>query len=112
MTRATITGRARDQSQPFTDIQPGDFTFGHHHGDDRDPPKWFRFGCPRGRGECYIPISPQTFGNGHTWKWNGDRKSPTFTPSVNCRSQDENGKPLAGCGWHGWIDSGNFREAG
>jgi hypothetical protein len=29
------------------------------------------------------------------WDWNGDRNSPTFTPSVNCGS----------C-WHGYIRDG------
>lgn len=31
------------------------------------------------------------------WDWDGNRDSPTFSPSVNCASH---------CGWHGYIRNG------
>lgn len=31
------------------------------------------------------------------WDWDGDRSSPTFSPSVNCEKA---------CGWHGYIRGG------
>lgn len=31
------------------------------------------------------------------WDWNGNRESPTFSPSINCESN---------CGWHGYLRNG------
>jgi hypothetical protein len=36
------------------------------------------------------------------WDWDGNRESPTFTPSINCESA---------CGWHGYIRSGRCVSA-
>lgn len=99
---------------PFVGITPGDV---HFSDEDyaRDPldvsaPKWIRFGCPRGHGECSVPIFPQTGANGHSWKWDGNRESPTLTPSINCLAHNpENpAEKYAGCGWHGHLVAGVF----
>ena len=65
-----------------------------------DPtPKWMRFPCPRGDGECMIALRPiQKLSNGASWEWDGNREAPTISPSINC----------GGCGWHGWIRAGKF----
>jgi hypothetical protein len=67
---------------------------------------YFEFKCPkhpvnrcggliiRGRGRDI----PQ-----RTWMWDGNRKAPTFSPSINCRSCP--GK------WHGYIESGRCVNA-
>ena len=34
------------------------------------------------------------------WEWNGDRSSPTFTPSINCTA----------C-WHGYVKNGRCVSA-
>jgi Family of unknown function (DUF6527) len=31
------------------------------------------------------------------WDWDGNRETPTFSPSINCESD---------CGWHGYIRNG------
>ena len=64
------------------------------------------FYCLQGRKLCHngcgiiigYPHKPD-FDNG--WQWNGDTKSPTLTPSINCQS----------CGWHGYLQNGLWREA-
>src|SRR4030088_2816151 len=91
--------------KPFIGFKPGDFTFGSHCDDLRDPPKWFRYGCPRGRGECMVPIFPRAYSYGATWRWDGNRDAPTLTPSINCLAEKD-GQKLAGCGWHGWVRAG------
>lgn len=73
-------------------------------------PKWMAFRCPRGHGECLIALRPQTFTNGAGWNWDGNREAPTISPSINCLSE-HNGRPAAGCGWHGWIRAGKFENA-
>ena len=70
-----------------------DFTF-----IGNDPPKWMRFKCPKGQGECVIALRPlQKNGVGASWEWDGNRESPTIRPSINCEKV---------CGWHGHIIAG------
>ena len=108
---------------PFVGIKPGDFIFSNEHmvgyaengADTVHPeggPKWLAFACPRGRGECSVPLFPQTTGKGHTWKWDGNREAPTLTPSINCLAcNPENpAEKYAGCGWHGHLRDGVFVE--
>lgn len=79
----------------------------------------FGFECPRGRGRCEgLLIVGADLGGGkvaqrgakgpHMWDWNGDFAAPTFTPSINCRTHTDAGRPAAGCGWHGWITAGKI----
>ncbi len=35
------------------------------------------------------------------WDWDGNRKEPTFSPSINCGAH---------CGWHGYIRGGRCVE--
>jgi len=56
------------------------------------------FICPCGCGrEGYLPMK----GNGHPqeWSWDGNRDSPTVTPSVQF---------VGGCRWHGWLRAGEW----
>lgn len=65
----------------------------------------FGFNCPKHDHRCegLVIISrtkrkhdPQGKNGGVAqWTWNGDRKRPTFAPSINC----------TGC-WHGYIRGG------
>jgi uncharacterized protein DUF6527 len=96
---------------PFVGMKPGDYLLSDEGIDAKPgtPAKWLRFACPRGRGECSVPLSPQKTSKGHTWKWDGNRERPTLTPSINCLSHDpQTGERFAGCGWHGHITGGRF----
>lgn len=65
----------------------------------------FSFACPMKARRCSglliagksdIPRDGQNQNGGRAqWGWDGNRASPTFTPSVNCGS----------C-WHGFIEKG------
>lgn len=65
----------------------------------------FGFNCPRHDRRCEglviagktdLARDPQGKNGGVAqWGWDGDRESPTFTPSVNC-----------GTCWHGFIERG------
>lgn len=100
-----VQGKQWPTNQPFVGFAPGDWTFSS----DDEHPKWLRFGCPRGTGECTVPIRPQTTRDGHGWNFDGNRDAPTLTPSINCLSE-YNGHPSAGCGWHGHVRAGRFEE--
>lgn len=71
------------------------------------------FVCPNGR-RCAILLGPQSADRPTpdgfcVWAWDGNRERPTITPSINCRSVDDEGKPAGGCGWHGFITNGVLR---
>ncbi len=73
-----------------------------------DDPDHLAYGCPcdtnciEGRAvhNCYIPVSRAKEPNG--WKWDGDWKAPTLTPSIQ-RMDD--------CRWHGFMTAGKFVKA-
>lgn len=61
------------------------------------------FWCPCGCGA----LARITVGAGHkptlhgpTWHWDGNRHSPTLSPSVHQLS----------CGWHGWLRAGYWES--
>jgi hypothetical protein len=68
--------------------------------------------CPRNGGLC----GSIRVGNGFkpdgkpTWAWDGKFDAPTLTPSIHCRDVDDQGRRCAGCGWHGWLAAGEWRE--
>lgn len=116
---ATVTGKHWPLGVPFVGGAPGDFLFSDERSDQAAgyAPKWFTFMCPRGRGECSVPLHPQTTGKGHTWHWQPagegqppSREQPTLTPSINCLAHNpENpAEKYAGCGWHGHVVNGAF----
>lgn len=79
-----------------------------------------QFVCPNGR-SCAVMVAPESFTvplgltpSGkerklHVWQGPGDPNRPTLSPSVDCRSRDEDGNPASGCGWHGFIQNGEMR---
>ena len=109
--RSVVKMRHWPAHTPFVGFELGDFLFSDE-GVDREEgtPKWIRFACPRGKGECTVPLFPQTTSKGATWRWNGDRENPTLTPSINCLAfNPENPAELyGGCGWHGFITNGEI----
>lgn len=79
---------------------------------DGEEPARFSFECPRGKGRCAgLLIERAGFpASAPSWTWNGNRTYPTFSPSIHCLSE-YNGQPVSGCGWHGFIENGNVRDA-
>ena len=70
------------------------------------------FVCPNGK-RCSLLLGPQFVkrpekGKSNIWAWDGNRENPTITPSINCVTTDEEGKPTGGCGWHGFITNGEI----
>jgi len=71
------------------------------------------FVCPNNR-RCSVLVGPSPVERPskdacYVWGWNGDKDRPTLTPSINCRSVDDEGKASSGCGWHGHIIDGVIR---
>lgn len=76
---------------------------------DRQPcppdqaPVFFGFECPKNPGQMCtgLRIRDAAARNPHTptWTWDGNRESPTFSPSIDCR----------GCS-HGFIEHGAWRN--
>ena len=88
--------------------RPARFTFvcvGHN----KDKPRALYEHSPTMCANLLIAEGPHSFphgikrdpqaqnGGSPQWGWNGDRKTPTFHPSINCEKH---------CGWHGYIESG------
>jgi len=70
------------------------------------------FVCPNGR-RCGALLGP-TFVDRPSedqlciWGWDGNVERPTINPSINCIAEKD-GKPTGGCGWHGFIQQGEFK---
>jgi hypothetical protein len=66
---------------------------------------YFDFACPKRKRPCGslliagrtdVKRDGQNKNGGHAqWDWDGNRESPTFSPSINC-----------GACWHGYIRKG------
>lgn len=67
-------------------------------GDGPDRFTGMQFVCPCGCGDR-ITLDFDTFSGPPHWRWNGDRSSPTLTPSI---------QRLVGCRWHGFLTAGEF----
>lgn len=107
---APFAHRSADDQFEFLDV-------GYQAPADESRIARFGFRCPRGRGWCtgLLLTTPAGFqrapGGPSVWDWDGNIDAPTFKPSINCLSQDKGGRPLGGCGWHGYIEGGKFRDA-
>lgn len=87
--------------------QPGEFLILG----GEDVAKRIIFGCPLRPGEyCTVPLSRPNGYKGAVWNWDGDKEEPTLSPSIHCLTEYE-GKPSAGCGWHGHIKKGKPEDA-
>lgn len=96
---------------------PGSFRYENlSYNADVPPPKGekgrFSYGCPRGTGHCggiiicNGPKPPQD----KQWAWNGNVEKPTLSPSINCLAHGPGGEEYAGCGWHGHVIDGVFKD--
>lgn len=87
-------------------------------------PSRFGFQCPRTQRMCSGLLIAGTVVNGVTlqtgkgnkpacWDWNGDRVKPTFRPSINCLAHNPKNpaEKYAGCGAHGHITDGVWKDA-
>lgn len=62
----------------------------------------FVIGCPCGCGSIIsIRFAETEHDKGVCWLWNNDRVRPTLIPSIQV---------LGGCGWHGYLVDGEYRE--
>ena len=63
------------------------------------------FRCPCGCGDLsgieFDNVPPKPPRDTHRWHWNGNRETPTLTPSLH---------KTDGCGWHGFLTNGEFLE--
>lgn len=101
-------------------IVPGEFHFAtldyaKCHPTDIEPGRMGRltYACPRNGQECgnvIIGNGMKPPGGKPTWQWDGNADAPTLTPSINCLSHGPNGEKYAGCGWHGWLTAGVFKD--
>jgi hypothetical protein len=97
--------------------EAGSFRFedmGYHAAEPPVPGELGRFsyGCPRGTGHCGAVIICNGPKPPHSkqWGWDGNVERPTLTPSINCLSHGPDGEKYAGCGWHGFITNGQFKD--
>jgi hypothetical protein len=89
------------------DEKPARFTFRCVRGNDCRDPRLPPLTCGRlliAQGPHSathgVKRDPNNLNGGRAqWDWNGDRRTPTFSPSVNCASN-------AGCRWHGYVRAG------
>lgn len=95
-----VKGRRVDDIDT-ADARPGDFEI---YPPDADNKGMIMFVCPRGR-TCGVQIRSGGFKDGlpKRWGFDGNCDRPTLTPSINCQGP-------AGCGWHGFLQNGEFRE--
>lgn len=71
---------------------------GHWYKDANGVTTTLRFTCPCGCGMvCGCPVTAAPYGHG--WQWNGSHEVPTLSPSIRL---------LGKCGWHGYLQNGNF----
>ena len=72
-------------------INPGDFKW------NGVGELWIYFRCPCGCGDIFgVPVQGPK-----RWDFNGNMDAPTLTPSL---------LRLDGCGWHGYLTDGYFRQ--
>lgn len=57
-----------------------------------------RFVCPCGCSDV-VTIPVRDGFSSTYWKWDGNKESPTLTPSI---------QRLSGCKWHGYVTKGQF----
>lgn len=134
---ADVRGRRWPASLPFTtvrsgegilqrdgftaEVRPGDFQFQDIGGKPTDDPlaaqtEYERdggkprcrlaFACPRTGKPCAGGLGlligrPDNPASHPSWHWDGNVETPTLSPSINC---------IGGCGWHGFLQAGVFRD--
>lgn len=60
--------------------------------------------CPGCSMMLRLPIKQNAGSKEKPWDWNGDLEKPTLSPSIF------HVKGYSGCGWHGWLRNGVFKE--
>lgn len=79
------------------------------HWEFYDPPSngveaSLNFVCPCGCGEVdFVFVSKVLPKVARCWQWDGNKESPTLTPSIY--------RLGAACKWHGWLRAGEFVQA-
>jgi len=90
---------------PCTPGVAGSFNFTTGLSDPEDaPPRGLHFICPCGCGaHGAVQFRANAYDQSHpSWEWDGNRESPTLSPSIQ-RTTD--------CRWHGWLRDGFWVSA-
>lgn len=82
-------------------------------GYDGTPDVALLFGCPCGCGALKavnLKPYPADKPDPHpVWQWDGNRESPTLTPSILIHQMNERAEKI-GEHWHGFLTAGEFRS--
>lgn len=95
---ADVTFKLSADGAFWTSGNPGDGRYATRE----EVPTDIIYRCP-GCGEivfCTLKPDPRT----PAWEMTGTREAPTLSPSII------HDKAKGGCGWHGWLRDGVFRE--
>lgn len=66
-------------------------------------------GCDTLHGLPFPPLSEDDVKYGrHKWEWDGNRETPTLSPSI---LSHEGGSRDGPTHWHGWLQGGFFNQA-
>jgi len=65
-----------------------------------------RYGDDPFKGQVILPVALEVTSGQPHWQWNGNRESPTLTPSILIHAY-----PGWTEGWHGWLREGKLVTA-
>lgn len=70
------------------------------------------FMCPCGCGSMFgVAVNPAGASDGEpVWSWDGNRETPTLTPSILVYQMAEGTGERIGEHWHGFLTAGEFRS--
>lgn len=77
--------------------------------DGPGPDAGILFGCPCGCGQMKAVAFRSHNDRRPLWAWDGNRESPTLTPSILIYQMNDAGEKT-GEHWHGFLTAGEFRS--
>lgn len=98
-----------DEQEDANGIPAGHWHFYTQYGDETKAPAGILFGCPCGCGTLHSVGFDTHESQRPRWHWDGNRESPTLTPSINILQHDDAGNRI-GEHWHGFLTTGEFRS--
>ena len=89
-------------------VPPGVFEYYTASGaSDSDAAAGILFGCPCGCGDLRTVGFDTHESRRPKWHWDGNRETPTLTPSILIYQMDERGEKI-GEHWHGFLTAGQW----
>lgn len=89
------------------EVPAGHFHFFTAYGDPEKREAGIMFGCPCGCGELRSVGFDTHESARPRWHWDGNRDTPTLTPSLWIKQRDAAGNDV-GDHWHGFLTAGEF----